>query len=107
MSLCPCSSGDEFSDCCAPYLKGKKKPETAEVLLRSRYTAHTYANIDYIQKTHHPAHRAEIDIASTKDWAENSDWLSLDIRKVERGGASGQSSRSQFVQKTSGSMVFR
>ena len=69
MSQCPCNSGIEFSDCCAPYLKGKKKPETALALIRSRYTAHTFANIDYIQTTHHPAHRHEIDVKSTREWA--------------------------------------
>ena len=99
MSLCPCSSGVEFSDCCAPYLKGKKQPETAEALLRSRFTAHTFANIDYIQKTHHPAHRAEIDLASTKDWAENSEWLSLEIIKTERGDLQDDEGTVEFIAK--------
>ena len=97
MSQCPCNSGQEFSDCCAPYLKGKKKPTTALALLRSRYTAHTFANIDYIQKTHHPAHRGEIDVASTRDWAENSDWLSLEIRNVEGGSEQDEQGTIEFI----------
>jgi len=99
MSLCPWNSGDEFSDCCAPYLKAREKPPTAVALLRSRYTAHTFANIDYIQKTHHPAHRAEVDIASTKDWAENSDWKSLEIRKTDQGGADDEVGTVEFIAK--------
>jgi len=97
MSLCPCSSKIEFSDCCAPYLKGAKTPATAEALLRARYTAHTFANVDYIQKTHHPSHRGELDLASTKEWAESSEWLSLEIRKVIDGGENDQTGQIEFI----------
>ena len=43
--------------------------------------------------------RQEIDIASTKDWAENSDWLSLEIRKTERGGAKDEDGTVEFIAK--------
>ena len=99
MSQCPCNSGIEFSDCCAPYLKGKKKPQTALALIRSRYTAHTFANIDYIQTTHHPAHRHEIDVKSTREWAENSEWLSLEILSSTDGGENDESGTVEFIAK--------
>lgn len=99
MSQCPCNSGIEFSDCCAPYLKGKKKPLTALALIRSRYTAHTFANIDYIQSTHHPSHRHEIDVKSTREWAENSEWLSLDILNSTDGGEEDESGTVEFIAK--------
>lgn len=97
MSLCPCNSAIEFSECCAPYLKGKKKPPTALALIRSRYTAHTFANIDYIQSTHHPDHRHEIDIASTREWAENSEWLELEILSTEQGEENDEQGTVEFV----------
>lgn len=99
MSQCPCNSGIEFSDCCAPYLKGRKKPATALALIRSRYTAHTFANIDYIQSTHHPDHRHEIDVKSTREWAENSEWLSLDILSSTDGGENDESGTVEFIAK--------
>lgn len=99
MSQCPCNSGIEFSDCCAPFLKGRKKPLTALALIRSRYTAHTFANIDYIQSTHHPEHRHEIDVKSTREWAENSEWLSLEILSSTEGGEDDETGTVEFVAK--------
>ncbi|MEM7255777.1 MAG: YchJ family protein [Pseudomonadota bacterium] len=99
MSQCPCCSGIKFSDCCAPYLKGKKKPETALALIRSRYTAHTFANIDYIQSTHHPSHRHEIDVKSTREWAENSEWLALDILDTTGGTEDDDQGTVEFIAK--------
>jgi uncharacterized protein YchJ len=48
---CPCLSGGAFSSCCAPYLSGEKTPDTPEKLMRSRYTAFTKADVDYLKKT--------------------------------------------------------
>ena len=97
MSLCPCDSGSEFSDCCSPFLKGHQKPATAEQLIRARYTAHTFANIDYIQATHHPDYRDDLDIASTREWAEKSEWLGLEIRSTELGGENDQQGKVEFI----------
>lgn len=97
MSQCPCNSGIEFSDCCAPYLKGRKQPLTALALIRSRYTAHTFANIDYIQSTHHPDHRHEIDLKSTREWAENSEWLGLEILSSTDGTENDESGTVEFI----------
>ncbi len=97
MSQCPCNSGIEFTDCCAPYLKGRKKPPTALALIRSRYTAHTFANIDYIQSTHHPDHRHEIDIASTREWAESSEWQELEILSTHLGGEDDEQGTVEFI----------
>ncbi len=97
MSQCPCNSGIEFSVCCAPYLKGKQKPPTALALIRSRYTAHTFANIEYIQATHHPRHRHEIDLANTREWAESSDWLGLEIISSDQGGEEDQRGTVEFI----------
>jgi len=38
---CPCGSQEIFASCCEPYLSGDKIPLTAEILMRSRYTAYT------------------------------------------------------------------
>lgn len=97
MSLCPCDSGQQFSDCCAPYLKGQQSPPTALALIRARYTAHTFANIDYIQATHHPDYRDEIDVSGTRDWAENSEWLGLEIKSTEQGTETDRTGTVEFV----------
>jgi SEC-C motif-containing protein len=50
---CPCMSGLSYTSCCAKYHSGSK-PETAEQLMRSRYTAYHMALVDYLVNTTHP-----------------------------------------------------
>lgn len=99
MTDCPCQSGNSLKDCCGPYLDDGVKPDTAEALMRARYTAHTRADIDFIIGTHHPSNRSEIDEASTKKWAAQSTWLGLDIRQVEGGQSTDRRARIEFVAK--------
>lgn len=87
MSQCPCGSGKEFSDCCEPFIKGDQLPETAEQLMRSRYSAYATEQIDYIHETLHPAHRADHDRQAARRWAAESDWLGLEILSTEAGKA--------------------
>jgi SEC-C motif-containing protein len=83
---CPCESQTDFSSCCEAFLTGEAKPKTAEQLMRSRYTAYTLANIDYIKKTMAPEHLASFDEQGTRRWAEDSKWLGLKILSTEQGG---------------------
>ena len=94
---CPCGSGENFASCCEPYLNGSQKPETAEQMMRARYTAHTLADIDFIVATHHPDSANEIDKDSTRRWAGESDWLSLGILRTEKGGAEDRKGVIEFV----------
>lgn len=48
---CPCKSGKRYADCCEPFITRINLPETPEQLMRSRYTAYSQANIDYIMGT--------------------------------------------------------
>jgi SEC-C motif domain protein len=53
---CPCSSGLRYSQCCAPYHRGKAEPPDAEALMRSRYSAFALREVAYLWKTLHPEH---------------------------------------------------
>jgi len=97
MSKCPCGSQLRLDDCCAPYIRSGKKPETAEQLMRARYTAHTLADIGFIVRTHHPANRSDIDEASTAKWAKESEWLGLDILDIEGGQSEDKRARVEFI----------
>jgi SEC-C motif-containing protein len=55
-SPCPCSSGKTYRDCCAPYHTASREPETAEALMRSRYSAFAAGKIDHLIRTLHPDH---------------------------------------------------
>ena len=41
---CLCGSGIDYQHCCGFYHSGEKIPETAEALMRSRYTAYSLRN---------------------------------------------------------------
>lgn len=51
---CPCGSGIKFKKCCGPALDGAVWPETAEALMRSRYTAFVVGNTAHLYRTTHP-----------------------------------------------------
>ena len=82
---CPCGSAAEYAQCCQPLIKGKKKPKTAEELLRARYTAFATGEIDFVIDTHHSKTRAEIKREEIEDWSKTSDWQSLQIVQIEAG----------------------
>ncbi|NGX48845.1 MAG: hypothetical protein K940chlam5_00437 [Candidatus Anoxychlamydiales bacterium] len=52
--LCPCQSKRSYIDCCEKYHLGKKKPQNAKDLMRSRFCAYALSLSDYIIKTSHP-----------------------------------------------------
>ena len=54
VSLCPCKSRLPYAGCCQPFHHGKAKPETAEQLMRSRYSAYFFRLVDYLVETTHP-----------------------------------------------------
>jgi SEC-C motif-containing protein len=83
---CPCQSGKVFSQCCEPIIKGLKKEETAEQLMRARYTAYTQIAMDFIEETHDPKTRGEIDIEANRRWAETTRWKGLEILETTQGG---------------------
>ena len=51
---CYCCSGKPLPQCCEIYLTGKAYPNTAEALMRSRYSAFVTGNLPYLRKTWHP-----------------------------------------------------
>jgi len=97
MSNCACGSEKAYDDCCAPYISGAKKAPTAEALMRSRYTAHTMADMDYIVKTQHEKTRADIDLEQTRSWAEESEWLGLEIVNTEKGQPGDEQGLIEFI----------
>lgn len=73
---CPCQSGTTYAACCKLLLNKQHKPQTAEALMRSRYTAYSMADVTYVFKTWHPSTRPSL--ASLRD-DSLTDWLGLKI----------------------------
>jgi len=54
---CPCESGLAYEACCQIFHLNRKLPETAERLMRSRYVAYVFGELDYLYNTTHPSTR--------------------------------------------------
>ena len=97
MASCPCGTDASFETCCGRFIGGEERPETAEALMRARYTAHVRGAMDFILATHHPSTRTDIDEDATARWASESEWLGLQILDVEGGGPDDEVARIEFT----------
>ncbi len=77
--LCPCHSNLTYEKCCQPFIEGQVWPPTAHQLMRSRYTAYTKANVDYIAKTMKGAALNGFNKVEAKQWAQSVEWLKLEV----------------------------
>ncbi len=66
---CPCGTELTYSNCCEMFIRGKQLPETAEGLMRSRYTAYLTGAVDYLVATRHP------DFLASDEAKNNSAWM--------------------------------
>lgn len=97
MTVCPCGSQKNFSECCEPIISGGQPSQTAEQLMRARYSAYVLAEMDFIFESTHPDHRQGYDHAGTKEWAESSEWQGLEIVSTSRGGADDSVGEVEFI----------
>ena len=82
-SACPCQSNKSYEDCCGRFHTHTQFPETAEQLMRSRYAAYVLKNVPYIVDTTVPRQQALLNVQAIQAWAENTQWLGLQILKTE------------------------
>ena len=99
MNLCYCGSSKEFEQCCKPLLDGVKKAETAEELMRARYSAFVTVNVPFIIKTVSPTQTDKMSEEAVKRWAESSDWKELNIVDTTDGGANDDEGVVEFIAK--------
>jgi SEC-C motif-containing protein len=82
--LCPCNSRENYGVCCA-LLHGGLPAQSAETLMRSRYSAYVMEKYDYIKSSWHPSTymhtESGIDAAPVK-------WLGLHVKRYEQLDAS-------------------
>ena len=86
---CPCRSGREFEECCAPIIAGEIPAPSPEALMRSRYTAFCRDEMDYLQNSLVEEHRAEFKAEDVRRWNKETDWLDLEILETATDGDTG------------------
>ena len=94
---CPCGSNLEYGVCCEPLISGKQQAETAEALMRSRYTAYVVGEIDYLGKTLDENGRKDFDFDATSEWSRDTNWKELEVVAVENGGANDDQGIVEFI----------
>lgn len=79
---CLCGSGAPYEHCCQPYHEGSRIPETAERLMRSRFTAYARHDAAYLISTWDSTGRPQtIDFSK-----ERAVWTRLEIIACKKGG---------------------
>lgn len=79
LTYCPCGSRLTYSHCCGLYIEQQAQAPTPEALMRSRYSAYTLANIDYIKATMKGRALLGFNEQQAKAWAQRVQWLGLTI----------------------------
>jgi SEC-C motif domain protein len=97
MSTCPCGSKKDYAQCCEPFIKGESIPETAEQVMRARYSSYVKAELEYLLESTHPNQRSDYDMKGTRRWAEKSLWEALEIVSVEKGGPEDSQGKVEFI----------
>ncbi|MEE4359159.1 MAG: YchJ family protein [Desulfococcaceae bacterium] len=97
MEKCPCGSEKEYAQCCEPIILGERPAETAEALMRSRFSAYAKKITDYIVKSTHPDQRQADSPQTVEDWAQNTRWHSLNILECTDGGPEDTEGSVEFV----------
>jgi len=90
--ICPCSPEKKFTLCCEPYLNNNAHPATAEILMRSRYTAYVLHNTDYLLATWHPTTRPK-----SLELQQEIKWLGLKVISSHEGMENDTSGTVEFV----------
>jgi SEC-C motif domain protein len=94
---CPCGSGDPFDACCGPIVRNERPADTAEELMRSRYSAYALGDVDHLFRSWHPATRPD-DLAELP----RLDWCGLEILDRVDGGPADETGVVEFVARHAG-----
>jgi SEC-C motif-containing protein len=76
VEACPCGGAD-YASCCGRFIEGSEVPQSAEQLMRSRYSAYVLRDEAYLKATWHASTRPT-DVVAQDDGTK---WLGLEVRR--------------------------
>jgi SEC-C motif-containing protein len=97
MSRCPCGSDKTYKDCCQPLIDGSIKAETAEALMRARYSAYVKTEVEFLYNTISPSQQKDFNRQDATDWSRGAEWEGLEILETENGGPDDETGTVEFV----------
>ncbi|MBK05533.1 MAG: hypothetical protein CL920_07915 [Deltaproteobacteria bacterium] len=93
---CPCGGG-LFTRCCQPILREHSKAQTAEQLMRARYTSFCKQDLDFLLKSYLTTKPKETIITNFNKMFRERSWVRLEIQECVDGLASDQTGIVQFL----------
>ncbi len=81
-SKCPCGTNKPYQQCCRELHQEIRIAQTAEELMRSRYSAYVKKLKDYLLSTWHPSQRESMQDLSFEDGLR---WLGLKVTATKAG----------------------
>jgi SEC-C motif-containing protein len=96
-NLCRCGSNKAYSTCCEIFLTKHRLPQTAEQLMRSRYTAFCLNQFEFIVDTHKPSTRSTPTVNELKQSSTHTKWVKLTIHDTLLGGPTDTSGTVSFT----------
>ena len=83
---CPCTSKKTYDRCCGPFHAGTAAPETAEQLMRSRFSAYALGKVDYLIGTRPEAKRVDESREELVTYCKAVSCVGLKIIGKDKGG---------------------
>ena len=94
---CPCGYPAQYKNCCGQYIENDSTPDTAEQLMRSRFSAFALAEYDYLLATTAEAKKRVEALRQLERSNEGCRWLSLEIISKQAGELSDGDGLVEFV----------
>lgn len=79
MSNCHCGTAKTFEACCQPIINKQIMATSAEILMRSRYSAYCIQATDYLVQTTHPSTRKNHHPEDILEWSKANHWVKLEV----------------------------
>ena len=97
MEKCPCGSEKSYNECCQPIIQGTRDADTAESLMRARYSAFVKTEIDFLYSTVSANQQKDFNYEEATDWSKNSEWKGLEIIETVEGGSDNDKGTVEFI----------
>ena len=99
MEKCPCGSDISYAECCQPIIQNTRNADTAESLMRARYSAFVNTEIDFLYNTVSEDQQKDFNYEEATDWSKNSEWKGLEIIETIEGGPEDDKGTVEFIAK--------
>jgi len=82
---CPCNQLRNYEECCGKIHQLIFNAQTAEELMRSRYSAFVLDKMDYLKLSHARSTVHTFNFSSVSIWTKSVKWFKLEILLIQNG----------------------